>query len=590
MSSINTNIAAYYAQNNLRTAANAAQASIARLSSGNAIVSASDNVAALSIGTILRTTVSTLRTAATNAGQGTTLLQVADGALSSLGEILQRQKALAVQANSGTLSNNERSYLNQEFQALKSEYDRIVTKTNFNGVNLLDGTLAASKTAIATEIPSAVGKFTNALTSTTNTINTAVLTGGLTALTVATVGTSDTALLAYQGDMSNVKVSAVVSATAGLGQLSVNINGVNFASSFNGFDNTNTNTNIVLTQILNAADTAAGKTAMVLNLDVADLNAANSQAGMNSSAASIQAELAKISIYQDRGLENTAATSNTAITTTKFAGTVLQGMSGNDFVFRGKGFDTTTGFAPTLSDFSITSNSPTNASFSVKVNGVIYNSASTPGNTTGVTVSATSDAVDLDGSTGGATGVLRLTSVDDANAYIDIDLATNTPGNISITTQSEADGLAAALNGGFGSGSTGGLSFQVGTDSRDTIGIAVSSIKSTAVYKDSTGATQALDISTQDGAITASDVLDIAIKTITSTRADIGALQSRFSYASATLSTSIQNLDAARGQFLDTDVSAESTRFATQQVLQQAAISVLAQANQIPQNLLKLIG
>src|ERR1700743_1636005 len=113
MASINTNIAAYYAQNNLRTASNNAQSSIARLSSGNAIVSASDDVSGLAIGTILKTNVSTLKTASSNTSQANSLLQVADGALASLGDILQRQKALAVQANSGTLSDTERGYLNQ---------------------------------------------------------------------------------------------------------------------------------------------------------------------------------------------------------------------------------------------------------------------------------------------------------------------------------------------------------------------------------------------------------------------------------------------------------------------------------------------
>ena len=153
MTSINTNISAYYAQNNLRAAGAQAQSSIAKLSSGNRIIKASDDVAALSIGTILRTNVSTLKTALVNANQGGTLLQVADGALARVGEILQRQKALATQTNSGTLSSTEKGYLNQEFSKLSDELDRIVNTTNFNGVKLLDGALAADSTSLATEVP-----------------------------------------------------------------------------------------------------------------------------------------------------------------------------------------------------------------------------------------------------------------------------------------------------------------------------------------------------------------------------------------------------------------------------------------------------
>ena len=74
-----------------------------------------------------------------------------------------------------------------------------------------------------------------------------------------------------------------------------------------------------------------------------------------------------------------------------------------------------------------------------------------------------------------------------------------------------------------------------------------------------------------------------------SLRADVGALQSRFSYATDAIQSSLENQDAARGTFLDTDVSAESTAYASAQVQLQAGISVLAQANQLPQNLLKLL-
>ena len=142
INSINTNIAAYYAQANIGNASNAASSSVSRLSSGNRIVKASDDVAALSAGTSLRTNVTTLRTALINTTQGSSLLQVADGALSQITDILQRQKAIAVQAGSGSLSSNERAYLNQEFTSLTSEVDRLVGQTNFNGVKLLDGSLS----------------------------------------------------------------------------------------------------------------------------------------------------------------------------------------------------------------------------------------------------------------------------------------------------------------------------------------------------------------------------------------------------------------------------------------------------------------
>lgn len=142
VNSINTNIAAYFAQANIGIAARMSAASVSRLSSGNRIVQASDDVAALSTGTSLRTQVTTLRTALVNASQGNSLLQVADGALSQITEMLQRQKAIALQAGSGSLTDTDRAYLNQEFQALTAEINRLTQSTTFNGVSLLDGTLS----------------------------------------------------------------------------------------------------------------------------------------------------------------------------------------------------------------------------------------------------------------------------------------------------------------------------------------------------------------------------------------------------------------------------------------------------------------
>ncbi len=142
VNSINTNISAYYAQVNIGLASQSASASVQRLSSGNRIVKASDDVAALATGTSLRTQVATLKSALTNTAQGSSLLQVADGALSQITDILQRQKAIALQAGSGSLQNSDRVFLNQEFQALTAEINRLSGSTTFNGVQLINGALS----------------------------------------------------------------------------------------------------------------------------------------------------------------------------------------------------------------------------------------------------------------------------------------------------------------------------------------------------------------------------------------------------------------------------------------------------------------
>lgn len=144
--SINSNLSASYAQVNIANAQNLASASVQRLSSGNVIVQASDNVTALATGTSLQTQTSALNTALTNVSQGSSLLQVANGALTQVTSILQRQQAIALQAGSGSLTNTDRTYLNQEFQALSAQIDQISGSTNFNGVNLVDGSLSTTAT------------------------------------------------------------------------------------------------------------------------------------------------------------------------------------------------------------------------------------------------------------------------------------------------------------------------------------------------------------------------------------------------------------------------------------------------------------
>ncbi|MEZ5690671.1 MAG: flagellin [Rickettsiales bacterium] len=183
--SINTNIAAFFAQANISTAANASSSSVARLSSGNRIVKASDDVAALSTGTSLRTQVLALKTALTNASQGTSLLQVADGALSQVTEILQRQKAISLQAGSGSLTDADRGFLDQEFQALTKEIDRLTGSTNFNGVQLLNGSLSTSA-ALANTSTGATAGTANISFSDNITIGESIIVNGVELTAAAT--------------------------------------------------------------------------------------------------------------------------------------------------------------------------------------------------------------------------------------------------------------------------------------------------------------------------------------------------------------------------------------------------------------------
>lgn len=137
---INTNIASINAQRNLSRTEDSLKTSMARLSSGMRITAAKDDAAGLAISEKLRAQIRGLGQAERNAQDGISLVQVAEGALNEVGNILIRCRELSVQAATGTLGSQERGYLNNEFNELMLEIDRIAGVTDFNGMQLLDGT------------------------------------------------------------------------------------------------------------------------------------------------------------------------------------------------------------------------------------------------------------------------------------------------------------------------------------------------------------------------------------------------------------------------------------------------------------------
>ncbi len=141
--SINTNIDSLTAQYNTDASANSLQTSIQRLSSGLRINSAADDAAGLAISSRMTAQINGLDQAARNANDGISLAQTADGALSSVSDNLQRIRELAVQSANATNSSSDRASLQLEVAQLQSEIDRVATQTQFNGVNLLDGSFTA---------------------------------------------------------------------------------------------------------------------------------------------------------------------------------------------------------------------------------------------------------------------------------------------------------------------------------------------------------------------------------------------------------------------------------------------------------------
>ena len=137
---IATNVSSLVAQRHLRNTRRMLDKSLERLSSGYRINRAGDDAAGLAISEKLRAKIRGMVQAKRNANDGVSLIQVAEGGLNEVQNILVRLRELGVQAASDTIGPQERRYLDLEYQSLKEEMDRIANSTEFNGTYLLDGT------------------------------------------------------------------------------------------------------------------------------------------------------------------------------------------------------------------------------------------------------------------------------------------------------------------------------------------------------------------------------------------------------------------------------------------------------------------
>jgi flagellin len=142
---INTNVASLNSQRNLSSSQASLQTSLQRLSSGLRINSAKDDAAGLAISDRFSAQIRGNTTAARNANDGISMAQTAEGGLSTAGDLLQRIRELAVQSANGTNSTSDRASIQGEVASLSQELDRVANTTQFNGQNVLDGSLTSAQ-------------------------------------------------------------------------------------------------------------------------------------------------------------------------------------------------------------------------------------------------------------------------------------------------------------------------------------------------------------------------------------------------------------------------------------------------------------
>ena len=139
MAVVNTNVSASLAQSALMRNERALGSAMEQLSTGSKINSASDDSAGLAMASKFTSQINGLDMAVKNASDGISMISTAEGALDEVTTMLQRMRELAVQSSNGTMTSDDRSYMDKEYQALNSEIDRIEQNTTWNGVKILSG-------------------------------------------------------------------------------------------------------------------------------------------------------------------------------------------------------------------------------------------------------------------------------------------------------------------------------------------------------------------------------------------------------------------------------------------------------------------
>ncbi|RYG60146.1 MAG: hypothetical protein EON60_08155 [Alphaproteobacteria bacterium] len=488
----NTNLAALGAQRNISISSNAASSSLSKLSSGSRIPQAKDDAAGLAIGSKLKSEIAGLTQAANNTGQAISLLQIADGALATIGDVLQRMKTLAVQSSSGQLDDSSRALLNQEYTNLKSEVDRVAGITNFNGTKLLSGQTTVTGGAVG-------------------------ITGGVNVLEVAD-----------------------------------GFEGFEFAENVNGgalqvtYDAT--------TRVMSVKDMTTGIT------DTATLS---SGAILEDVGEAVKFNTLGVTINLNEDFDKTASivvaastSTNADITASTIKINSVTQSKTNPFDFSDIAAALTVTFTTTDAEAATAAATIGGVSFS----SVITTDLTATGAKTLTLADANGNQIEI--------GYTVATAVTDADAQV---FTVNDVGNYVGTN------AANVANKDF--------SFKVGTGvtANDSIAFSVNKADTVALGLNTSGIATA---ATADAAIGA---VNSAITAIASRRAEVGAAQSRLDFASTSISVAIENTSAATSAIMDVDVSAEITNFTNKNVLMQAGISLLGQANQQPALLLRLL-
>jgi flagellin len=550
--------------------------SLERLSSGMRINRAADDAAGLGVSEKLRSQVEGLEQASNNCMDGISIIQTAEGALDRVHAMLRRIRNLTEASANGDKTDDDRLKYQAEVDQLLEEIDRISNTTEYNTKKLLNGTLGIS---ITDDISKLDNTLTNPAATVTDDIMQSVkVTGDVGRKGVYTIQL-ETTLDSNPDKEANTQYAAGRSIQAqahptaqwqGTDTLQAAFNMVAAGESETlSFVQPHTDNEVQVT--LSQADTvneAVGKLQKALDRSGFEVDVTWEPANGNGTFLFAARNRGSESNFYVSGRNSTGVGNEKMVGNDPMNGSLNQaggedvGLDGYD-EGNGAGID-----AVVISD-------PADAAFGdFQVNIVDPNGSMTLVTSRSSTFTADMETQDKDkliddtGDNQGIAGIEFTLALDDINA--------------SWTDGAGANPVKAGLD------LSGLLTVQAGPnkgdDHRISIAIDDMSVQSLGISR--------IDISTQDAAFNLidSEKIDRAISTVSMTRGNLGALQNRLEHTIQNLGVTKENLASSESRIRDTDMAAEMSEFTRNQIMSQAGVAMLAQANQVPQQVLQLLG
>ena len=597
---IQHNITAMNAYRNYNNNTSALSKNLEKLSSGYKINRAGDDAAGLAISEKMRAQITGLNAASKNVKDGISLVKTGEGAMQEIQDMLNRMDYLATQSANGTYDNEvDRANLQKEVEALKSEINRIADSANFNGIKLLDGSM--EKTSSRSVQVSGADRI----------LSSVIGEGEKAWQVVGNKTVLDTPSAAAQTGSFQVDLSTLTFTGVGSGQASVDftltVGDKTWTATASGINATsNSLDDDAVKAIASSIVSEIGSTAVINGVEWSVSNNSDGTITFTQKAKPSTAAEAQCNFDVKVNMVNTTANATTTLrmdsshlegTQVLQQGIAAEGANRANTIFRIDASDIRDGARITIGDKTLT--------LRVGANSQIASSADAVDLT-----DMEEGKIDLNKALGKISAAFGQTTITDSkatngkgdkvNPTLKVGVSDGSNGqpvglvvqrSDTITAASQAayttkDKLAAVFSMSYTTSAQSGLTLQIGDTSDNFNQMTVS------IGDMHTGAMKiaGIDISNQKGAQEAIQTIKDAINYVSGIRGDLGAVQNRLEHTQNNLSVMAENIQDAESTIRDTDVAEEMMGYVKNNILVQSAQAMLAQANQLPQGVLQLLG